>query len=328
MALNVPKYPDNASTNMGYKLGLSELLPDIISPVDAPVYKTAKRAPADAIEVKWQYDSLASTTGSTFTLPFASDATFSTTVTRVEAANLIERFVAPWKLLEVAELVAKRKGVAGVSSEVEYEVKKQWNRLTISIEKRLTGNNDAVLDDGSTQAAEMSGYFSNDATYPAIGAITTNLIDNSAGADVDIDEDDLNTMADTLFTGGSGKELDAYASVTLISHWNKTFQGLPYARAVAPASDTQIKAYRNSILTRCGSIIRFNPNRSMVTNGGIIIADMAHITVYELLPPTVTRVMPEAGSNHHKGSISTYITLGWDNPNRHGGWLGASTPTS
>lgn len=296
---------------------LSGRLPDLIDPVDAPIYKGAKWKKAINTRPTWQTDALAATTGTSFRVAYVDEPSFATTIARSEKDNVMEKFYATYSVTDVDQAIAAAGGIDSIPDLVAYELEKQWKRVYISWEKIMASAQVQQADAGNGTPGKMDGLFT---------AISTNL-DELTDADTTITEADVIAKTDAMITAGASMELDLFATLPVISAFTKTFQGRLGARVTAPSSEAQIKNFTDAYLTPSGAVVKYHPDRSFATNNGVLLLDMKHLWIRGLIAPSVFKVTEASGTPHKKGWIMAAWTVDYDNEKRHGAWKGQSCPT-
>lgn len=312
-------YSGAANTfSAGMVRDVSGRLPDMIDPFDAPIYKAAKRKKAIGTRCFWQYDTLTATVGTTFAAAYGAEPTFATTTNRAEASNVIEAFLAPYSVTDIDEAQAANGGVDAIKSLAARALEQCWMRLTKSFEIIIASKQTQAINADDATTAKMDGLFT---------AISTNLT-TLTGNDNTISEDDIIDKLDSMLTAGASKKLDLFANVYDISAFTKKFLGRQNARITTPSSEAEIKNFTDSYLAPSGVVVQYHPNRSMVENCGVLVLDLEHLFIRELIAPSVYRVTEAAGTNHKKGWIRAAWTLDYDYEKRHAAWKGLSCPLS
>lgn len=296
---------------------VSGRLPDLIDPFDAPIYKGAKKRRALATRATWQTDAFAATLGTTFNVLYNAEPSFSTTLARSEDDNVIEKFNAAYNITDVDQAIAAAGGIDAIKDLAAYELEKQWKRLYKSFEQKLASAQTQQVDDGGSNKAQMDGLFT---------GISTNL-STLTGADTTIAESDVIDKIDAMVTAGASKNLQLFATVYAISAFAKSFVGRVNSRINTPSTDDEIRNFVNAYLTPSGCLVKFNPDRSLVTNNGVLLLDMDNLWIPELWSPSVFKVTEAAGTPHKKGWITAAWTVDWANEKRHGAFKGTSCPT-
>lgn len=293
---------------------LSNEAPRMITPDDAPIWKSLRRTKATALLHEYGVDTLDRPAGLPVPLAIGDEPTFSTTTTRARKGNRIQVFFATWKIDRLTEIISNVGGTAGIESEIRREIKKRMKRIAMDQEYVIASKQAAQTDAGAGTPGKMAGFF--DATNGA----STNINLQGAVADITtLSESDLKTTLLAQWNAGGGLKLDAYMPGNVKKIWSETFVGRPQSRVVIQQGNATIETEVSEYLSPVGpQTVKLIPDRTI--QPVVILMDKEQAAWAELEKITILEIDPNNQRNR-AGWIETAATLEIGAEAAHAGWF-------
>jgi hypothetical protein len=301
----------------GYKEGLDNLLPRLITPTEAPVYKGLPKTRATAALHEWMVDKLDDKAIPTPD-PFDAEPTYNTTSNRTRKGNRVEKFTKVWSVAEISELLAGIGGVNGIKSEVQYAIEQAAKQLARVIELVVCSKQDQQTDTGIVGAL-LEGFAHSIVTGNVdLGAVALNDVTNGV-----TEEKFSNAIAEAFTRGGNGPFL-AVAPASFILLVGRTYNGRPKVQEIIQRSEHEVDTVVETYAAPVGGIVTVVPDRNI---GEVVLGlDKSQAKIAELSPLRTYERDPNSFQNR-QGRITTYLTPEVGNEKAHFSFTNDNTPS-
>jgi hypothetical protein len=304
--------------NLGYKEGLDNLLPRLITPTEAPVYKELPKTRAVAALHEWMVDKLAVKSLPTPEV-FDAEPDYKTTSNRSRVGNRVQKFTRVWSVAEIAELLAGIGGVNGIKSEVQYAIEQAVNQLARTIEFVVTSAQTRVTDNGTLGAA-LEGFASAIVTGKTdLGAV------DLANAVNGVTETKFSDALAAMFERGAKGPLIAIEPPSVVLDQGRTYVGRSKVQEIIERSKHEIDTMVETYAAPVGGIVSIHPDRNC--SEVVLILDKSQAKIAELSPLRTYERDPNSFQNR-QGRVTTYLTTEWGNEKAHAVFVNDNTASN